>query len=272
MTTLTELLADLDAEYADLRSLVAPFRPDAPEWDLATPAEGWAIRDQISHLAYFDDAGRLAMVEPDVFAEAAEAAQRVMAEGGDPMAEHLVRGRLLDGDQLLAWWDRAHTGMMAAFAVADPKARVPWFGPPMGALSFISARLMETWAHGQDIADALGQPRVPTDRLRHVAHLGVKARPFSYLVHGRDVPAGRVDVVLEAPSGGDWRWQVGDSDDIGPTGTVEGPALDFCWVVTQRRNLADTSLTVDGAIAEDWMSVAQAFAGPPGSGRPPRTT
>jgi uncharacterized protein (TIGR03084 family) len=276
MTTLTELLVDLGDEHADLRRLVVPLPPDAPEWDLATPAEGWAIRDQISHLAFFDDAGRLAMVDPVVFAEVATAAEQAMAEGGDPMEEHLNQGRLLDGDQLLAWWDNAHAGMMEAFAGADPKARVPWFGPPMSALSFISARLMETWAHGQDVADALGQPRVPTDRLRHVAHLGVRARPFSYLVRGREVPPGRIDVVLSAPSGDEWRWEIGDPGDAGPgaegsPATVAGPALDFCLVVTQRRNLADTSLVVEGVAAEDWMSIAQAFAGPPGPGRPPRT-
>ena len=175
----------------------------------------------------------------------------------------------MDGAELLAWWEGSHLGMMQAFAGADPSARVPWFGPPMGALSFVSARLMETWAHGQDVVDALGLDRRPTDRLRHVAHLGVRARPFSYLIRERPVPAGRIDVVLVAPSGGEWRWEVGDPDPDGPTATVEGPALDFCLVVTQRRNLADTSLVVTGEPAADWLSVAQAFAGPPGPGRAP---
>ncbi len=266
MTTLPELLGDLDDEYADLHRVVADFGPVAPEWDMATPAEGWAVRDQISHLAFFDDAGRTAMVEPDRFTAMVE---DLLAAGGDPMAVHLVRGRGMDGAELLAWWEGSHLGMMQAFTGADPSARVPWFGPPMGALSFVSARLMETWAHGQDVVDALGLDRRPTDRLRHVAHLGVRARPFSYLIRERPVPAGRIDVVLVAPSGGEWRWEVGDPDPDGPTATVEGPALDFCLVVTQRRNLADTSLVVTGEPAADWLSVAQAFAGPPGPGRAP---
>ncbi len=294
MTTLAELLIDLDAEYEDLRSVVDALADDAPEWDLMTPADGWAVRDQISHLAYFDDAGRLAMVDPEGFATVVG---EVLAAGDDPMVVHLARGRAMGGRELLDWWSTAHGEMVSAFAVADPADRVPWFGPPMGVLSFISARLMETWAHGQDVCDALGVQRVPTDRLRHIAHLGVRARPFSYAVRGRDVPAGRIDVVLSGPGGDDWRWQIGDGAAAGDgagagdgdgagdgagdgdgvqgegahatqTSSVTGPALDFCLAVTQRRNVVDTDLVIAGSLAEDWMSIAQAFAGPPGSGRP----
>lgn len=268
MTTLPELLVDLDAEYEALRTVVGGLADTAPEWDLATPAEGWAVRDQISHLAYFDEAGRLAIADPDEFARSVE---EVMAATGDPMEVHLSRGRAMDGDELLEWWGSAHRAMIEVFASVDPSARVPWFGPSMGALSFISARLMETWAHGQDICDALGADRRATDRLRHIVHLGVRARPFSYLVRGREEPKGRIDVIVTGPDGDDWRWEIGRSE-IGPSegvATVTGPALDFCLAVTQRRNLADTDLVVDGALAEDWMSVAQAFAGPPGPGRPP---
>jgi uncharacterized protein (TIGR03084 family) len=282
VTTLPELLEDLDAEFVEVRSLVGSLGSHDPGWDFATPARGWAVRDQVSHLAFFDDAGRRALVEPDRFAE--EAAQAV-ERGGDPMEEHLARGRSMDGDELLAWWDGAHAGMVRAFADADPRGRVPWYGPPMGVLSFLSARLMETWAHGQDIADGLGSRRQPTDRLRHVAHLGVRTRPFSYLARGRDLPDGRIDVDLVAPSGQRWRWEAGEDKETGENGedgeiredrpgpgrsAVTGPALDFCLVVTQRRHLDDTELTVSGDTALEWMSLAQAFAGPPGPGRPPR--
>lgn len=174
----------------------------------------------------------------------------------------------MDGDGLLSWWAEAHVAMMAALAGVDPTARLPWYGPPMGVMSFLSARLMETWAHGTDVADALGVEREPTDRLRHVAHLGVRTRPFSYLIRGRDVPPGRIDVTLTSPAGEPWTWVVGSSDEVDVAATVTGPALDFCLVVTQRRNAADTALVVSGEPATDWMSVAQAFAGPPGPGRP----
>jgi uncharacterized protein (TIGR03084 family) len=137
----------------------------------------------------------------------------------------------------------------------------------MGVMSFVSARLMETWAHGHDIADALGERRVANDRLRHVAHLGVRARPFSYLVRGLEVPAGRIEVTLAAPSGGEWRWEIGESAQSQEVATVNGSALDFCLVVTQRCNVADTGLSISGDRAHEWMSIAQAFAGPPGPGR-----
>ncbi len=269
MTTVPELLGDLDAEYRQLRTSVSTLTPDGPAWDLATPAQGWAVRDQISHLAFFDDAARMAVTEPDVFIKMAEGMMAALVDGaGDPMDVHLLPGRSMDGVGLLAWWDAAHRGMMEAFTGADPSIRVPWFGPPMGLLSFVSARLMETWAHGQDVVDALGLARPPTDRLRHVAHLGVRARPFSYLVRDRQVPTGRVDVLLSAPSGEEWSWEVG-TDDGTPPGSIAGTALDFCLVVTQRRHCDDTALVVVGGAAVEWMSIAQAFAGPPGPGRPP---
>ena len=266
MTTLPELLGDLDDEYGELRAAIADLSDLDPRWDLATPAAGWAVRDQISHLAYFDDAGRMAMVDPDAFAGLVE---EFLAITGDPMEVHLAMGRAMGGHELLGWWDGAHRGMVETFASADPSARVPWFGPPMGTLSFVSARLMETWAHGQDVCDALGVERTPTARLRHIAHIGVRARPFSYAVRGMDVPPGRIDVVVTAPDGSEWRWEIGDAADGGPVATVTGTALDFCLVVTQRRNVADTGLVVQGDLAEEWISIAQAFAGPPGPGRPP---
>jgi len=266
MTTLPELLVDVDAEYDALRTVVDGLADTAPEWDLPTPAEGWAVRDQISHLAFFDEAGRLAMVDEDAFARSVD---EVMASTGDPMEVHLSRGRAMGGDELLEWWGSAHRAMIEVFATADPSARVPWFGPSMGVLSFISARLMETWAHGQDVCDALGAERAPTARLRHIVHLGVRARPFSYMVRGREVPAGRIDVVVAGPDGDEWRWEIGEAaGDDAEVATVTGPALDFCLTVTQRRNVADTGLVVTGALAEDWMAIAQAFAGPPGPGRP----
>jgi uncharacterized protein (TIGR03084 family) len=280
--SLPELVADLDDEYRDLIGLVSVLGRDDPRWDRPTPAVGWAVRDQISHLAFFDDAGRRAVEEPEAFAREAEAA---LAGSGDPMAIHLDRGRSMTGDELLEWWGTAHSGMVEALSGVDPGLRLPWYGPPMGVLSFVSARLMETWAHGQDVADALAYERPATDRLRHVAHLGVRTRSFSYAVRGQDLPPGRVDVTLVGPSGVSWEWQAGGAvagvgrgepgvdpreEDGGSPSHVRGSALEFCLVVTQRRNVADTALVIEGPEAAEWMSIAQAFAGPPGPGRPPR--
>jgi uncharacterized protein (TIGR03084 family) len=260
-TSLADLLVDLEAEHRDLDALVAPL--DEAGWNQGTPAPGWAVRDQVSHLAYFDDAAVLAMTDLSRF-------QALVAEamaGPDPMAEHLRRGRDLSGAELLSWWRASREAMVAATSRLPEGARVPWFGPPMGVLSFVSARLMETWAHGQDVADALDRRRPPTARLRHIAHLGVRTRSYSYIVRGLEPPSTSVRVDLTGPSGEQWQWE-----DSGPgLDRVQGPALDFCLVVTQRRNIADTTLVVEGESAHQWMSMAQAFAGPPGPGRPVTT-
>jgi uncharacterized protein (TIGR03084 family) len=134
----------------------------------------------------------------------------------------------------------------------------------MSALSFLSARLMETWIHGQDVADALGVERVPTARLRHVAHIAVRARAFNHAQHGLPAPSSEVRVELVAPDGAVWSWGPEDAAD-----RVSGDAVDFCLVATQRRHRADTDLRAEGAAAEEWLGIIQAFAGPPGPGRRP---
>jgi uncharacterized protein (TIGR03084 family) len=174
----------------------------------------------------------------------------------------LEEGRGRSGDEMRAWFAEERASLVAAFRHADPSLRVPWFGPAMSVPSKATARLMETWAHGQDVVDGLGLDRPPTPRLRHVAHIGVRALPNSFRAHGRPVPAASVRVELVGPGGEEWLW-----GDEGLADRVSGPALDFCLVVTQRRHLDDTHLDVQGAVAAEWMSIAQAFAGPPGPGR-----
>jgi uncharacterized protein (TIGR03084 family) len=233
----------------------------ADSWDLPTPAPGWSIRDQISHLAYFDDAARMAVSDPGAFVELR---QRALAdiEGFVDAVRHDRRSD--DPAQLLAWWRDERRLMVEAFRAAEPSRRVPWFGPDMTVASQATARLMETWAHGQDVADALGLPPVVSARLRHVAHLGVRAFANSFRSHGLAVPDTAVRVELAAPDGGVWTWGPPDAID-----RVSGPALDFCMMVTQRRHLADTALHAAGDVARRWVSIAQAFAGPPGPGREP---
>jgi uncharacterized protein (TIGR03084 family) len=255
---LAALLTDLSAETAALREIVDPLTDR--DWQRATPAPGWNISDQISHLAYFDDVAVIAATDPEAFT-AIRAKSDAARETPDAIA---ARYRDLAPAELRDWFSRARAALLAAFADLDPSARVPWFGPPMSVPSSITARLMETWAHGQDIADTLGASRAPTARLRHVAHIGVAARPFSYAAHGLPAPDQPVRIELTAPSGEIWTW--------GPPGArdrITGPALDFCLLVTQRRHRADTSLVAAGSAATHWLSIAQAFAGPPGTGRMP---
>jgi uncharacterized protein (TIGR03084 family) len=253
------LCDDLAAEHADLDRIVA----DGARLDAPTPAEGWSVGDQISHLWFFDQRALLALTDPDAFAEDAKALVASMTvTGGTDLS--LEQGRAVDGADLLANWRRDREALIAHARTVDPKTRVPWYGPAMSARSFVTARLMETWAHGQDVVDALGAVRAPTGRLRHVAHIGVGARRFSYAANGREMPPTDIRVELLAPSGEMWTWGSEEATD-----TVRGPALDFCLLVTQRRHRDDVALVVEGPAADEWLDIAQAFAGPPGEGRRP---
>lgn len=252
---------DLEAEQEALDVLVADIS-DA-DWDLATPAADWSVRDQISHLAFFDEAGLLAAVDPDGFAEqAALLMEAALEPGRDDMS--LEQGRASSPAELLTWWRGARSGMMPVFRGLDAKARVPWYGVSMGARSFATARLMEVWAHGQDVVDALGVEREPTERLRHVAHIANGARPYAYLVNGLDMPASSIRVELEAPSGETWTWGEEESPE-----RITGSALDFCLVAIQRRHVDDVNLEIVGDDARQWAGIIQTFAGGAGTGREP---
>ena len=253
-TEMALLCNDLSAEHQALDELVAEL--DEPQWSAPTPAAGWTVRDQISHLWFFDQRAVMAMTAPAAFADDL---QWLIANGGT--AASIAPGRAVNGEALLAGWRADREQLLAAASVIDPSTRVPWYGPAMAARSFVTARLMETWAHGQDVADAVGVQRPPTARLRHVAHIGVRARPFSYLVNGKPLPEQSVYVALTAPDGSVWEWGEPAAD------RVTGPALDFCLVITQRRHVADTRLVVEGEAAREWIEIGQAFAGEAGTGR-----
>lgn len=260
---LSALIDDLEAEQVALRDVLVAL-PGA-QWELATHAPGWSVGEQVAHLAFFDEAAARAIRDPDGFAHDARRTAR-REPTGEPA--YLVEARLLAPGVRLAAWEEARTGLLAAartLAAEGAKSpRLPWFGPPMSAASFLTARLMETWSHGLDVVDVVGVPRPPTDRLRHVATLGVLTRSFSYSNRGRQADPTPVYVELIGPSGD--RWAFGDPR---AEALVRGSAEDFCQVVTQRRHVADTALQVTGAPAEEWMELAQAFAGPPGAGRQP---
>lgn len=252
-----ELLRDLAAETADLRILVAGLTE--PGWRTPTPAIGWTIGDQISHLAFFDDAAVMSATDPDRFrVELAGPAQAGELNADDIAARH----RDMTGAGLLGWFDDARGRLIETFGGVDPAERLPWFGPAMSAASCVTARIMETWAHGQDVVDALGVTREPDSRLRHIAHIGVRALPFSFVVNGLAPPTEPVRVELAWAGGEVWAWGPDDA-----ANRVTGPALDFCLLVTQRRHRDDTAVQARGEVAERWLDIAQAFAGPPGSGR-----
>jgi uncharacterized protein (TIGR03084 family) len=223
------------------------------------------VRDQITHLAATEEWATLALTDAAVFrAEVAALDEDPVARAAAMRSGLLARRPPPDTDAL-AWWHLGRTTMVAELREHGPKDRLPWFGPDMSAMSFATARLMETWAHGVDVADALDAWREPTDRLRHVADLGVRTRGFAYASRGMAIPEGAVRVDLATPDGDDvWSWGPAEAPD-----SVLGSALDFCLVVTQRRNPADTDLLVTGPAASEWIGIAQAFAGVPTTHRPP---
>jgi uncharacterized protein (TIGR03084 family) len=259
----TDVLADLLAEQEALDAVVAELSDD--EWALPTPSPRWTVADQIGHLTYFDGTATLAITDPDAFRASLEAL--IGALGGDAEAGDeatLGEYRAMTPAELLGAWRENRRRLAEAAATLTDDARVVWYGPSMGAKSFLTARLMETWAHGQDIVDAVHGHRPATDRLRHIAQLGFITRGWSYTNRGEEVPAGTVRLELTSPSGETWTWGPDDADD-----TVRGPALDFCLVVTQRRHLDDTALET-GELGRHWLLRAQAFAGGPTDGPPPR--
>ncbi|MGH8925794.1 MAG: TIGR03084 family metal-binding protein [Acidimicrobiia bacterium] len=255
-----DLLLDLVAEQDDLDRLVAALSPE--QWYLPTAAEPWSIRDTISHLAFFDERQTQAILDPEGFGR--EVNQRLTGDYNEYMAIGLNHGRSLESAEVLEWWRTARAEELTALWGLAPEEQLPWYGPPMKARSAATARLMETWAHGHDVAEALAVERRPTDRLFHIAELGVKTFSWSFLNRGLEVPTDRVRVELTGPAGNMQVWNQ-DSDE-----SISGPALDFCLVVAQRINYRDTDLNIEGPIARQWMDVAQIFAGPPGPSRPPK--
>jgi uncharacterized protein (TIGR03084 family) len=250
------LCDDLEAEHEALDALVAGL--ETSRWDTPTPADGWTVRDQIAHLAAYDVAARLAV------SDAAAWAHEVARSRDERERRQLDAARRRSPLELLAWWRESRRAMLDVLRPLDRRARIPWYGPPMSALTFTTARLEETWGHGQDVADALGVRRPDTDRLRHIAHLGVLTRAYSFTNQGRPAPSEDVRVELTSPGGATWVWG-GEAADNRVTGSARG----FCLVVTRRRHVADTDLLAEGPVAREWLEIAQAFAGPPGPGRRP---
>jgi uncharacterized protein (TIGR03084 family) len=253
------LVADLAAEHQALAEILRHL-PEG-SWGSSTPAPRWTVRDQVAHLAHFDAVARISLEAPEAF--------EAIRDGIDDLQVYVdgVGEREVDrsGTQMLEWWAEENARLRQSAIRADKRARHPWFGPPMSLASMLTARVMETWAHGQDIIDAFGLARPATSRLHHVARIGVLTLPHSFRTHGLDVPPAGIGVVLDDPKGGEpWRW-----GDPRSSNRVSGPAEDFCLVVTRRRHVDDTDLQLCGPFAAQWMTIAQAFAGPPGEGRAP---
>lgn len=250
---------DLLDEYQSLAALCEELT--AAQWQTPTLFDNWTPWDEIAHLCYFDETGLQSATDAEAFNQAAlPLAQRLYA--GEAISA-IARERYahLDGPVLLLHWRGLHQALVQALSQRDVKDRLPWYGPPMSARSFASARLMETWAHGQDIWDLVHRKRPASLRLKHIAHLGVTTFKWTFVNRQLPVPELQPHVVLQAPDGDVWTWNPESDSHV-----VQGSAEDFCLLVTQRRHLNDTALRFQGEGVHDWLLMAQCFAGPPADG------
>jgi uncharacterized protein (TIGR03084 family) len=257
MAAADPIVDDLRDESDALDALVAPLDPAG--WATPTPAPGWTIAHQIAHLLWTDRTSLTSITDEPSFGEVLTAAAADPLGFVDKAAEELA---LTPPEQLLDQWRQTRSALHAALRRVAEGRKLLWFGPPMSAASMATARLMETWAHGLDVADALGAVAQPSARLKSIAHLGVRTRDFAFSVHELTPPAEPFFVDLTAPDGTRWTW---GPEDAGQR--VVGSAMDFCCLVTQRRPLSELDVVAEGPDAARWLEVAQAFAGPPGKGR-----
>jgi uncharacterized protein (TIGR03084 family) len=253
------MLAEVQAlkdECAALDGLLTTLTPD--DWQRPTPFKGWTPWDVVAHLHLSDQWAHAALAGRDAFNAAAMKLVAALQTGmslTDYTRQHFAH---LPGITVQAAWREGATTLLTTLATLDPTTRIAWFGPDMGARSFVTARYMEVWAHGQDIYDLLGRARPYTDAIHAIATLGVKTCGFTFRNRGLTPPEPPPYVRLQAPSGAIWEW-----NDPATPDHVTGLAAEFCHVVTQNRNVADTTLEVHGAAATRWMAMAQCFAGPP---------
>ncbi len=251
-----EVADDLRSEARALHGMLAGL--DAAAWQTPTPFQQWTPHDVVAHLHLFDRVSLLALRDPEAFDRERAALIEGMSGGRNLTQQQRDRFGALEPNELLERWHDTCHEMAIALGESDPKRRLPWFGPDMAVRTFTTARFMETWAHGQDVYDLTGTEREYTDRIRHIAVLGVKTFGWTFANRKLDPPGPAPYVRLEAPSGAVWEWNEPSETDF-----VAGSASDFCHVVTQGRHVSETGLEVVGEVATQWMAIAQCFAGPP---------
>jgi len=248
VTDVAALVGDLEAEQLELQAVVAAI--DADAWLTATPAWGWDVRDTIAHLADTDEmAIDTARGGPYAINDVAARA----ASGADVTYHGVLRGRRLTGRDVAAWWVDTSAAERSMLLALPADARVQW-GIGMRTPSFVTARLMETWAHGLDVRAALGVRAVDTDRLAHVAWLATRALPYAYSVAGMQPPEAPLRVELSLPSGLPWTFGPETAAD-----RITGSAGDYCRVFVHRLRPADTNLVIEGATARTAIAIARAF-------------
>ncbi len=250
-----EQAEDFRAESRALADLLQDL-PEA-DWHRPTQFKDWTIDHVLGHLHLFNVAAETSLQGEVAFGQFIGPIVKDMQSGKSILDCQFPWLDGLSGRALFEAWRVGAERCADAFAKANPKARVKWVGPDMSALSSITARQMETWAHGQEVFDLLGVERQEQDRIRNIAHLGVSTYGWTFKNRKEPIPEPAPFVELTGPSGAVWTWNDPQEDNV-----VRGSAVEFSQVVTQVRNIADTDLETRGATAARWMAVAQCFAGP----------
>ena len=232
------------------------------EYEMPTQFKGWTFNNVIGHLHVWNYAADISLKDGDEWKNFANSAMQALGSGSsmNEFEQTITKG--IKGPELLSMWKEYYTDMTERFAVADPKKRVKWMGPDMSVRSSISARHMETWAHAQELYDSLGLDRINEDRIKNIVIIGNNTFKWCFTVHKKTLPSIKPYLKLISPSGAIWEYNEPSEEH-----KIEGLAEEFCQVVTQVRNIKDVNLKLTGSIADEWMSVAQCFAG--GAEQPP---
>lgn len=247
---------DLLAEARDLDAILEQLSDE--DWSRTTTFMEWTPWDVVAHLHYFDLVSLAALEGDETFVRERDALMKRVMDGGTNKEIARERFSGIKAKDLRARWLESCNEMSTQLGESDPKRRLPWFGPDMGVRMFTTARYMEAWAHGQEIYDLLGVERTYNDRIKNICAIGIKTFGWTFVNRKLDIPGPAPYVRVIAPSGEIWEW-----NDVSDEERITGAASDFCHVVTQGRNVAETKLEVVGDVATQWMSIAQCFAGSP---------
>ena len=242
-----EILSDLVAEEQSLDQFLQRINPR--DWKRTKVWHGWTVQEVVSHLAsteeYAFDAlsaggGRLKELATFGSMDALNAAGIKPGDGMRPQ-------------DVIERWRGARAKDVEELSRLEAADRVPWFHGDMSARSFATARLMESWAHGLDLYEAVDAEVEDTPRIRHIAWLAWRSLPHVFREAGEDYPT-EVRVELMAPGYAKWVFGPEDSDNV-----IKGQAGEWCRVAVGRLNLEDAgTLKAQGPLAERALELVRA--------------